>query len=95
MKVYWTPKAESQLDSIYRYIANESPVYALRTIERIFIKERQLELFPMSGRSVPAYRNENVREIISGSYRIVYRIEADQIEIISVIHTARELPQND
>ncbi|NBC67017.1 MAG: type II toxin-antitoxin system RelE/ParE family toxin [Bacteroidetes bacterium] len=35
MKIIWTSKAEKHLTQIYDYIAEDSPYYASRTIERI------------------------------------------------------------
>ena len=41
---------------------------------------------------VPEYESENVREVIEGSYRIIYLIKLDQIDIVAVVHSARVLP---
>ena len=48
--------------------------------------------FPRSGRVVPELEREAYREVILGTYRIVYRIEADRAEILTVVHSARLLP---
>jgi plasmid stabilization system protein ParE len=40
---------------------------------------------------VPEYRDENIREVIEQPYRIVYRIKADQIDILAVVHGAQEI----
>lgn len=42
----------------------------------------------MAGRPVPEYRTERVREVFEGWYRISYRLKADQIDVIAVIHGA-------
>lgn len=45
--------------------------------------------FPFSGRKVPEYDIDQIREIIEGPYRIIYHIKPDQIDVVAVIHGAR------
>jgi toxin ParE1/3/4 len=54
----------------------------------------KLQAFPEMGRTVPEYRNQNIREIIFRPYRIVYRIndERKSCEIARVWHSARGMP---
>jgi toxin ParE1/3/4 len=47
--------------------------------------------FPKSGRIVPEYDNENLRERIYESYRIVYRLKGEIIEIVAICHGAKPL----
>jgi len=42
---------------------------------------------------VPETNDENLRELIYQRYRIHYRIRNDCIEMLSVIHGARDLEQ--
>ena len=55
MKVHWTDEALSHLDNIYRYIAADAPVYALRMVDKITRRSQQIGAFPQSGRVVPEY----------------------------------------
>ncbi len=91
-EVFWTNFAIEQIDSIYSYIEQSSNEYALQTVDRITQTTQRIGMFPQSGRKVPEMQDDNIREIFSGSYRIIYLIEADQIYILSVIHGARLLP---
>ncbi len=63
MNVHWTETAESHLDGIYAYIARESTVYALRTIDMITKRSQQIGAFPKSGRRVPEYDADQIREV--------------------------------
>jgi toxin ParE1/3/4 len=54
-------------------------------------KVDQLEINPQSGRVVPEFSNEMIRELIEGSYRIIYKINSDFIGIIRIHHSARQL----
>jgi toxin ParE1/3/4 len=59
-------------------------------IDKITNRSKQIAAFPLSGRIVGFLKNENVREIIEGNYRIVYHINDEQIDIVAVVHTSRD-----
>jgi hypothetical protein len=46
---------------------------------------------PLAGRKVPEFDDENLRELLAYSYRIMYRIEASEVIIAAVIHGKRSL----
>lgn len=94
MKVHWTDNAIAHLVDIYEYIAHDSPIYAKRTIDLITRRSEQIASFPMSGRSVPEYETDDIREIIENPYRIIYWIKPDQIDVLAVIHCAHLLPEH-
>ncbi|WP_445632221.1 type II toxin-antitoxin system RelE/ParE family toxin [Nostoc sp. DSM 114167] len=79
------------LSAIYTYIAQNSPRYATRIIDRITKRSQQLANFPLSGRIVPEFETEEIREVIEGSYRIIYYIKPEQIDVLAVIHGAQEI----
>ncbi len=73
MRVFWTDKATSHLLSIYEYVQQDSPIYAEKLLDKLISRSEQLSLFPYSGRKVPEYDAENIREVFEGKYRIIYR----------------------
>jgi len=91
MKVHWTDTAEGHIDAIYAYIALDSPEYAKRMVDRITRRSQQIADFPFSGRKVPEYDIDQIREVIEGPYRIIYHIKPDQIDVVAVIHGARDV----
>ncbi|WP_430015456.1 type II toxin-antitoxin system RelE/ParE family toxin [Microcystis protocystis FBCC-A270] len=91
MKVFWTETAVNHLSSIYNYISQNSPQYAQRLVERLTRRSEQIANFPFSGRLVPEFETEQIREVIEGSYRIIYYIKPDQIDVIAVLHAARNI----
>lgn len=91
MKVHWTNTAEGHLDAIFNYIVQNSPVYAKRMVNRITRRSQQIAKYPLSGRSVPEYDFNRIREVIEGPYRIIYHIKPDQIDILAVIHGAMDI----
>ena len=86
MKVHWTDTAEGHLDAIYAYVAQDSPEYARRMVDRLTRRSQQIAEFPFSGRRVPEYDVDQIREVIEGSFRIIYHIKVDQIDVLAVIH---------
>ena len=96
MKVFWTEAALNQLEAIRDFLAQTSPEYAQRVVERLVDRSEQIAAFPRSGRMVPEYEIDEVRQVIEGSYRIIYLIKEDQIEVLAVVHTSRRgLPQEE
>jgi len=93
MRVHWTQNAVEHLVNIYEYIALNSPTYARQMVDRITRRSEQIADQPLSGRKVPEYQIEEIRELIEKSYRIIYRIKADQIDVLAVIHGAQLLPE--
>ena len=61
-------------------------------IDRITSRTRQVADLPRSGGKVQEYDSDEIRELIEGAYRIIYRIKREQIDILAVIHGARHLP---
>lgn len=94
MKVYWTQTAIENLSAIYNYVAQTSPQYASRFVERITTRSEQITTFPLSGRTVPEFENQQIREVIAGSYRIIYYIKPEQIDILAVIHGSQQIASN-
>lgn len=92
MKVLWTESALAQLQAIHDYLAQSSMEYAVRIVDRLTARSIQVAMFPFSGRMVPEYELDEVREVIEGTYRIVYLIDSGQqkIEVLAVIHSSRE-----
>ena len=91
MRVHWTENAIRHLVNIYEYIALNSPIYGKRMVDRITRRSEQIATHPLSGRKVPEYEAEDIRELIEKPYRIIYRIKPDQIDVLAVIHGARLL----
>jgi toxin ParE1/3/4 len=91
MKVHWTNAALDNLIAIHEYIAQSSPVYADKLVSRIIQRSEQFVQFPHSGRIIPEYSRSDVREVIEGSYRVMYVVKSDEIDVLAVIHTAQNI----
>jgi plasmid stabilization system protein ParE len=88
--------ALNQLEAIRDYLWQTSPDYARRVVERLVNRSEKIAAFPRSGRMVPEYEIDEVRQVIESSYRLVYLIKEERVEILAVIHTSRKgLPQDE
>lgn len=93
MKIVWTEPARQDLRTIFEYISEESPKAARSLLSDI--KERVIPLQdnPLIGRMG---RVDGTRElVITGTHYILpYRVQANQIQILAVFHTARKWPDS-
>lgn len=94
MKVHWTARAITRLDAICAHIAQDSPFAAAAMERRLLLRSRQISAHPHSGRAVSDFARDDVRELIEGSYRLIYRIRSDRIDVLAVMHCAQLLPSD-
>jgi plasmid stabilization system protein ParE len=87
--VIWSQHAIDDVDSIAAYITADSEAYAASVVREILAKARRLSEFPYIGRVVPEFDDEAIREVFVYSYRIIYRIENNDIVIAAVVHGKR------
>ena len=92
-QVIWSPQSLHDLEAIHRYIALDSAVYAEAMVRRLVAAVERLKDFPESGRIVPECDDSSIREVIVGTYRIVYRRRCDNVEIVTVFRGSRLLPE--
>ena len=62
-------------------------------VDRSTLRSEPISTQPFSGRKVPEYETEDIRELIEKTYRIIYRLKQDQIDVLAVIHGAQLLPE--
>jgi plasmid stabilization system protein ParE len=91
-RIVWTDEAAESLSAIHDYIARDSLRYAVSVCADIVDSVDRLKTYPESGRVVPELSDPTYRELIQGSYRIVYRVRPRElVEILTVFHGARLL----
>jgi len=92
VKINWTQQSIDDLINIAEYIRNDSEKYAKLTVKRLKTRVSQLKYFPKSGRIVDELNDENIRELIDGNYRIIYKVVSPhQLDVLTVHHAARRL----
>lgn len=84
MNVVWTEHALQCLAEIEDYIAMDDPATAVVFVERLIRRTDILVDQPQAGRTVPEVPGRELRELIEGNYRVVYRINESAIEVLTV-----------
>jgi len=75
LKVIWSPLALEKLEIAANYIALDKPMAADKWVNDIFDRTDLLGSQPELGRIVPELLGSNYRELIFGSYRIIYKVD--------------------
>jgi toxin ParE1/3/4 len=88
--VKWSVPARNDLKQIHDYIAKDSKYYARKVIQEIVAKTEALTELPEIGRIVPEINDQNIRELIVYSYRLIYEISVAETVILAIIHGRRD-----
>jgi toxin ParE1/3/4 len=91
MKVRFTEAALAEIESIFAYVAAETPTAAHRIVERVEQIVSRLSEFPMLGHAVD---EAGVRIVPPGRfpYLVFYTQSAGEVLILHVRHAARQRP---
>jgi toxin ParE1/3/4 len=94
LKIKWTPAAEKDLDIIYDYISAENPRAAVGVV--LHIMQSVEDFLPDNNAMGKPGRIFGTRELVIAKYPYVvpYRIRDDRIEVIRVIHTSMQYPDD-
>lgn len=89
MKIITKEVAKQDLLQIKWYIAQDSIFYANKTVNEINKRIENLLLFPEIGKVID--KDENIRQIIYKSYKILYKFDSKNIYILHIIHHSRNI----
>ena len=92
--VIWTDPAKLDLRDIHDYIARDSKYYAHKVSQDIVDKSEKLKHYPEIGRIVPEIDDPNIREIFTYSYRLIYEVLPNSVQILALIHGKRDFTGN-
>jgi plasmid stabilization system protein ParE len=96
MSITWSREASESLVDIEEFIARDSVERAIRFVDALIDHaETILAENPRGGRTVPEIGSPNIRELIYRGYRIVYRLNGDLIEVLTVFEGHRLLRLNE
>lgn len=92
VKLVWAEISRDDLNEIFVYISVDSKRYAAITVNKIYKRAQKIAINPYLGRIVPELNQKFIREVLSGNYRIVYRIVNNlQVDILRIYHSSRLL----
>lgn len=93
-QVTWSPSALLDVESVAEFISRDSSHYAALFVQKLLAHVEKMGQFPNSGRVVPEYQLEHLREFIYENYRVVYRTKESGIEVAAVVHGMKRLPES-
>ncbi len=90
MKLVFTDEAKADLLQIGEWIAEDNPARALTFVDELEPRCARLTTMPRAYPLVRGHENGGVRRVPHGNYLIFYRVTADVVEILHVLHGARD-----
>ena len=93
MQLVFTPRFRNEMRKEYQYIRERNEQAAESVRERIMRSIDRLKMFPQSGR---AWRLPTTMELIIPSlpYIVIYKLDGDNVVLLTLFHTARQFPPN-
>jgi toxin ParE1/3/4 len=86
VKLAWSPLAFRRAQEVSEHIRQENPAAAEAWLQALFRVVDRLVPFPDSGRIVPELNKPEIREVLDGAYRVLYRRKPSRIEIVTIRH---------
>ena len=88
MVIKWSDFAKSNLKDFIKYSKLSSPNdYADKLVMSVYI----LEDNPRAGKDISENFDEEIRQLVYGMHRIIYRIYNNEIHILMVLHANQDL----
>ncbi len=94
-KVFWTRQAREDLRAIRDFIARDAPKTASAYVRKLRSSVQRLHDFPYSGEVVRELSREDIRQVLQGNYRVIYRVNQSRVDVLTIFHAARLLDESD
>jgi len=95
MRIIWSPVSLDRVTEIAKYVSEEDKTAAVKLVEHLFSRVEQLSEYPDSGQVVPELSKSHIRQLVDGSYRIIYKVETEIISILTVRHHRQSFSEGD
>ena len=93
LPLHWSTRALERVSEIIDYLSLHDAEAAEHWVEGLFLKTERLALLPRMGRMVPEVRRDEIREIFYEKYRVIYKIKAERVEILTVRHMRQQFDE--
>jgi addiction module RelE/StbE family toxin len=91
MKIVWSSQARTDLRAIRDFIGRDSEHYASLQIERLIGRVESASGMPSRGHPVHEFTESSLREVHEGNYRIIYRTQGDEFQVVTVVHMKQRI----
>ena len=90
--LFLSPTGPTEHHEILRWIEADSPAYARAVAQRVLHRTDSLRDQPRQGRRVPEHDGpEELREVFVHRWRIIYLVEEEAVNIVTIVHGARDI----
>jgi plasmid stabilization system protein ParE len=79
------------LDEAVAFVARDSPKRAEILPGRVLDAAESLSDLSERGSAVPEIAEPDVRQLLPEPYRLIYRVERDQVTVLAVIHQRKDV----
>ena len=90
MRVRFSEEAERDLFRIGEFIAEDSALRALKFVRALRGRALLIGDTPLAYPLIPRFAAQGVRRRVYRDYLIFYRVEADAVQIIHILHGAQD-----
>ncbi|GKX53929.1 plasmid stabilization protein [Leminorella grimontii] len=90
MEIYWTLKAQSDLERIYLFALQYTHLHAEDILDRLITGSTLFTTYPAIGTPQSRYAPREVRKFLPDDYEIHYEVKDNAIFIVDVWHTKEE-----
>ncbi len=94
MRLVWSRLADRQVDEVLASIAADDVAAAARWLDELLERVADLRRFPDTGRIVPEIGRDDLRELLIGSHRVIYRRSSGAVEIVALRHQAQRFDED-
>jgi len=94
IKIIYLEVAIRDLQSIYKYISQDSKKYARLEVNKIKLFIDSLKSFPLKGKFYETIKGQEIRSVVFRNYIIFHTVSEQQIRILSIHHHARSIGKN-
>ena len=91
LAVEFSANAVADLEDIALHIAKDNPLAAEAWVQKLIVAAERAATMPRAGRVVPEMEDPDIREVLLKTYRILYRVEAARILVLTVFEGHRKL----
>lgn len=95
IRLDWTPRAKTEFLDYALFIARDNPEAADRWMAAVDERLKAAAEMPYAGRKIPEWGRDDLREVIQGRYRLMYRIRSDGIQVLRVVEGHRRFLEDD
>ena len=95
MTLVWSSLAVERLHEIAQYIFQDNEETAVQWLDAVLEQVPQLIDCPQIGRVVPETNREDIRELLYKNYRIIYWLDGEVVNLLTIRHGKQILPLED